>query len=478
MNPLMSSSFEEKTNSMEASPALTHARRKMKSVSVSVVHTQGTPLLKNTTSPTSTQSNTAVGSPVKSTSAPVAPLHVITTPTKDSSSLHSATLQSMSSPVIREIRSPSQVEDPLNGRVDDSNFVRRSTRKRTPVATTPQSTHIHLSSTDIHPTQTLPLLDNMSNSKRGRKRRSTGEYSARSSLDFDVGPRRRQGELLQEDVNRLLMRASFPAIGDIRLQLVHDTTKGHGVSTRSYIAPGAFVLEYAGELLTREEALKREEVYGDKLGCYMFYFRFKRKQFCVDATLPGFNWTPSHTVPSVQLHDSCLGFGWARLMNHSRSPCLLPKVLDCPPPPLCKEEVTEEAAMEKQRKIAEALNKASKPSLTLSSTLITSSTPSNPPSSSSSSSSSSSPTSSSSTSTSASSSSTPPVSSLGGLSVKSVKTPYLYASQAAIAQLPAGSYPRIIFFSSREIFPDEELTFDYGDRDPQSLVHFPWLGQS
>lgn len=62
--------------------------------------------------------------------------------------------------------------------------------------------------------------------------------------------------------------------------------KGRGVITKKSIKRGEFVLEYYGELIDYEEAKKREAVYAtkDNTGCYMYYFKFKNKQFCVDAT--------------------------------------------------------------------------------------------------------------------------------------------------------------------------------------------------
>lgn len=38
--------------------------------------------------------------------------------------------------------------------------------------------------------------------------------------------------------------------------------------------------------------------------------------------------------------------------------------------------------------------------------------------------------------------------------------------------------PRIVFVATRQIEAGEELLYDYGDRRPQSLAHFPWLASS
>lgn len=43
---------------------------------------------------------------------------------------------------------------------------------------------------------------------------------------------------------------------------------------------GEFVVEYAGELISMEEAQKREAVYSqdENIGCYMYYFKHKNSQ--------------------------------------------------------------------------------------------------------------------------------------------------------------------------------------------------------
>ena len=37
--------------------------------------------------------------------------------------------------------------------------------------------------------------------------------------------------------------------------------------------------------------------------------------------------------------------------------------------------------------------------------------------------------------------------------------------------------PRIVFFAKEYIATDKEVTYDYGDRDKETLVHNPWLAQ-
>ncbi|XP_059910826.1 lysine methyltransferase 5Ab isoform X1 [Gadus macrocephalus] len=70
------------------------------------------------------------------------------------------------------------------------------------------------------------------------------------------------------------------------LQVRHIDDKGRGVfATRGFIK-GEFVVEYNGDLLDIERAKKREAEYtlDPATGCYMYYFQYHSKTYCVDAT--------------------------------------------------------------------------------------------------------------------------------------------------------------------------------------------------
>lgn len=57
--------------------------------------------------------------------------------------------------------------------------------------------------------------------------------------------------------------------------------KGRGVVAARKFQKGEFVVEYAGELITMEEAKKREAMYSqdENTGCYMYYFKYKNNQY-------------------------------------------------------------------------------------------------------------------------------------------------------------------------------------------------------
>uniref|UniRef100_A0A7M5XL46 SET domain-containing protein n=1 Tax=Clytia hemisphaerica TaxID=252671 RepID=A0A7M5XL46_9CNID len=61
---------------------------------------------------------------------------------------------------------------------------------------------------------------------------------------------------------------------------------GYGVVTKRFFKSGDFLLEYAGERISKKEATDREKSYAKKgIGCYMFTDILGiKKRFCIDAT--------------------------------------------------------------------------------------------------------------------------------------------------------------------------------------------------
>ncbi|XP_062999776.1 N-lysine methyltransferase KMT5A [Elgaria multicarinata webbii] len=62
--------------------------------------------------------------------------------------------------------------------------------------------------------------------------------------------------------------------------------KGRGVVATRPFRRGDFVVEYHGDLIEITDAKKREAAYAQdpSTGCYMYYFQFLSKTYCVDAT--------------------------------------------------------------------------------------------------------------------------------------------------------------------------------------------------
>ncbi|XP_030650286.1 lysine methyltransferase 5Ab [Chanos chanos] len=62
--------------------------------------------------------------------------------------------------------------------------------------------------------------------------------------------------------------------------------KGRGVFADRPFRKGEFVVEYHGDLIQIADAKRREASYAQdpKTGCYMYYFQYRNKTYCVDAT--------------------------------------------------------------------------------------------------------------------------------------------------------------------------------------------------
>ena len=61
--------------------------------------------------------------------------------------------------------------------------------------------------------------------------------------------------------------------------------KGRGVVSSQFFSKNSFVVEYAGKLVDLPTSLHLHyEVYGEEVGCYIYWFNFKGKQWAIDAT--------------------------------------------------------------------------------------------------------------------------------------------------------------------------------------------------
>lgn len=84
--------------------------------------------------------------------------------------------------------------------------------------------------------------------------------------------------------------------------------KGRGIITTRDFHANEFVVEYVGDLIDHSTAIKRERSHKADVGDYMFFFKYKDKSYCIDATE----------------ETDRLG----RLINHSKKNSLLyPKIL-------------------------------------------------------------------------------------------------------------------------------------------------------
>ncbi|KAM4053960.1 N-lysine methyltransferase KMT5A isoform 2-T2 [Anomaloglossus baeobatrachus] len=70
----------------------------------------------------------------------------------------------------------------------------------------------------------------------------------------------------------------------MKVDMIAD--KGRGVIATRNFQRGEFVVEYHGDLIETTDAKRREALYAQdsSTGCYMYYFQYLNKTYCVDAT--------------------------------------------------------------------------------------------------------------------------------------------------------------------------------------------------
>ncbi|EDV91501.1 GH17478 [Drosophila grimshawi] len=125
-------------------------------------------------------------------------------------------------------------------------------------------------------------------------------------------PVRRSVRKTKTAVKEEMMRNLEQAVLEERcdgLQVRHFMGKGRGVVAMRRFKRNEFVVEYVGDLIAISEATQRERCYAldENAGCYMYYFKHKNQQYCIDATID----------------TGKLG----RLINHSRNGNLMTKVV-------------------------------------------------------------------------------------------------------------------------------------------------------
>lgn len=126
-------------------------------------------------------------------------------------------------------------------------------------------------------------------SSRQRKSRSAKEPSIQTNTLKDYFPVRRSNRRCKSEIEAEQNQDIQDAILSIRedgLEVSDIEGKGRGVVSTKPFRKGDFVVEYYGDLINTTKAKEREADYlkDPSIGCYMYYFQFKNKQYCIDAT--------------------------------------------------------------------------------------------------------------------------------------------------------------------------------------------------
>ncbi|XP_075149780.1 SET domain containing 8 [Haematobia irritans] len=179
-----------------------------------------------------------------------------------------------------------------------------------------------------HPTNQQNATNNKGKSKGQPRSKYTVQRSQHAALKHqapqplaatngnreinDFFPVRRSVRKTKTAVKEEMMRNLEQAILEERcegLKIAHFEGKGRGIISERRFQRGEFVIEYVGDLISTTEAAEREKRYAldENAGCYMYYFKHKNQQYCIDATED----------------TGKLG----RLVNHSRNGNLMTKIV-------------------------------------------------------------------------------------------------------------------------------------------------------
>jgi len=98
--------------------------------------------------------------------------------------------------------------------------------------------------------------------------------------------RKPKAELLKEQMENIEARLLANDDNGLGIEVTFFENKGRGIKAVKDFSKGEFVVEYAGDLIDIGTAKDLEAKYSmdTSKGCYMYYFKHKGKQYCIDAT--------------------------------------------------------------------------------------------------------------------------------------------------------------------------------------------------
>ncbi|KRX39029.1 Phosphatidylinositol 4-kinase alpha [Trichinella murrelli] len=124
------------------------------------------------------------------------------------------------------------------------------------------------------------------NSKKNSTKKKNSCNSRQITEFFTVrkSGRKTASELQEEKFDKL--KKAILSVCQDGLEVCEFPVKGRGVIATKKFYRDDFVVEYRGELIDINEAQRRERDYqnSSQVGCYMYYFSYKGKRYCVDAT--------------------------------------------------------------------------------------------------------------------------------------------------------------------------------------------------
>ncbi|CAO2617940.1 N-lysine methyltransferase KMT5A [Lemmus lemmus] len=139
-----------------------------------------------------------------------------------------------------------------------------------------------------HTVNAKQVLKNQLKGKQATQENSQGKtLKNRELTDFHSVRRccrKSKAELQSEEKKKIDELLESGKEEGLKVDLIDG--KGRGVIATKQFSRGDFVVEYHGDLLENTDDKKQEAVYAQdpSTGCYMHYFQYLSKTYCVDAT--------------------------------------------------------------------------------------------------------------------------------------------------------------------------------------------------
>jgi len=136
-----------------------------------------------------------------------------------------------------------------------------------------------------HPT---PTTTQASGNTKAAKLAQAASTSHKVTEYFPIrrSERKPKAELLKEQMEGIEARLLANDDTNLGVEVAYIENKGRGIKAVRDFVKGEFVVEYAGDLIDIGTAKDLEAKYSmdTSKGCYMYYFKHKGKQYCIDAT--------------------------------------------------------------------------------------------------------------------------------------------------------------------------------------------------
>ncbi|XP_016386126.1 N-lysine methyltransferase KMT5A-A-like [Sinocyclocheilus rhinocerous] len=149
------------------------------------------------------------------------------------------------------------------------------------------ASYIHASSDITSPSQRKRACRTVKVKKSTKRITDTKSTQSRKVTDYFPirrSSRKSKSELKCEEKRRIDMLITNGIENGMMVRYIEG--KGRGVFATQKFQKGQYVVEYHGDLLQITDAKKREALYAQDptTGCYMYYFQYLSKTYCVDAT--------------------------------------------------------------------------------------------------------------------------------------------------------------------------------------------------